>query len=189
MKLSKEYIEELELLHSKKSFGTQQSIPKEVNDILQKNKVSSFLDYGCGKGLLSKSIKNQYPDINLYSYDPVTSPIDIPNSVEFTYSSDVLEHVEPNEIDQTLDNLFKISNHQYHYIACHLAKKSLTDGRNAHLIVEPSAWWKDKISNKLNDTWKISHSETKTKVGKTKKPVMGSTRVVQEKFLIILERI
>jgi hypothetical protein len=182
LKLSKEYIEELELLHSKKSFGTQQSIPKEVNDILQKNKVSSFLDYGCGKGLLSESVKNQYPDINLYSYDPVTSPIDIPNSVEFTYSSDVLEHVEPDFIDETLDKLFAITTkYQYHLIACHPAKKFLSDGRNAHLIIENPKWWKRKIENY---GWKILHEDINEYNAQPKKG--PSIHVV--KYIVLLEK-
>ena len=48
--------------------------------------------------------------LNLYTYDPVTSPIELPSEVDITYSSDVLEHVEPKHIDQTLDKLFAITN-------------------------------------------------------------------------------
>lgn len=187
--ISKDYVEQLKVLHDGKTFGTAARLPEDFVKIVEEKGVKSILDFGCGKGNTTIAMQEKWPDMKIYSYDPVTAPIDLPEQVDMVYSSDVLEHVEPNEIDETLDNLFSISNHQYHYIACHLAKKTLTDGRNAHLIVEPSAWWEEKMNNNLGDSWQMTHSETKTKVGKTKKPFMGSTTVVQEKYLVILERV
>lgn len=187
--ISQDYVEELKILHDKKTFGTAARLPDDFVELVNTKGIKSILDFGCGKGNTTTAIKEKWPNIKVYSYDPVTSPIDLPEQVDLVYSSDVLEHVEPNEIEQTLKNLFSISNHQYHYIACHLAKKTLSDGRNAHLIVEPGEWWEEKMKAQLGEEWKIQHSESKTKVGKTKKPFMGSTTVVQEKFLIILERI
>jgi len=56
-----------------------------------------------------------------------------------------------------LDQLFSIGQkYQYHLIACHPAKKTLSDGRNAHLIIENPDWWKVKM---IDPRWKIIHEE------------------------------
>lgn len=151
---SKEYLTELEKLHSKKTFGTAGSIPTVVKELLDLNKITSVLDYGAGKGNTTAAFKNQYSNLVVYSFDPVTFPNPLPESVDLVYSSDVLEHVEPELIDDTLNDLCRIATkYQYHLIACHPAKKSLSDGRNAHLIIESPNWWKQKIT--ALSGWKI----------------------------------
>ena len=145
-KISDEYLEQLKGLH-KKAFGSGKAINSLVANVLDQNSVSSLLDFGCGKGLTTQKIKETYPNINVYAYDPVTSPIELPESVDMIHSSDVLEHIEYEYLDETLDKLFSIaSKYQYHLIACHPSKKKLPDGRNAHLIVETPDWWKDKLT-------------------------------------------
>jgi hypothetical protein len=154
MKPTEDYVNQLRELHKKESFGVGKDIPAIVNKLLKTNNVQSVLDFGSGKGYTSASIKSQYPDIIVYSYDPVTSNIDLPETVDLVYSSDVLEHVEPEMLDETLLDLSnRASKYQYHLIACHPAKKFLSNGKNAHLIIETPAWWKNKIEN-LNN-WKI----------------------------------
>lgn len=144
--LSEKYKSQLSTLH-KKAFGSNKELHPEAKKLLDSNKVQSLLDFGCGKGLISKTIKEQYPAINLYSYDPITSPIKLPNKVDMIFSSDVIEHIEPEYLDETLDKLFSIATKvQYHLIACSPAKKNLSDGRNAHLIIEKPEWWKQKLS-------------------------------------------
>ena len=143
---SAEYLKQLKTLHSKSAFGSGADIPKIVKEILDSGEVNSFLDFGSGKGYLSQAISKEYPDIKLYTYDPVTSPIDLPDQVDMTYSSDVLEHVEIDMLEKTLDDLFnRTTKYQYHLIACHPAKKKLRDGRNAHLIIEDPKWWKRQL--------------------------------------------
>ena len=75
---SAEYLKQLKTLHSKSAFGSGADIPKIVKEILDSGEVNSFLDFGSGKGYLSQAISKEYPDIKLYTYDPVTSPIDLP---------------------------------------------------------------------------------------------------------------
>lgn len=144
--LSNEYKSQLTKLH-KKAFGSNKELHPEAKKLLDSNNITSMLDFGCGKGIISNTIKEQYPDINLYSYDPITSPIELPNKVDMIFSSDVLEHIEPEYLDETLEKLFRIATKvQYHLIACSPAKKNLPDGRNAHLIIEKPEWWKQKLS-------------------------------------------
>jgi hypothetical protein len=146
MSFSKEYLEQLTALHNRSKFGSGEDIPVVVSEILKNKNIKSMLDFGSGKGYTSQAIAEQFPNIKLYTYDPVTSPIALPKSVNMIYSSDVLEHVEPDLIDETLADLFnRASQYQYHLIACHPAKKFLNDGRNAHLIIETPKWWKQKL--------------------------------------------
>jgi hypothetical protein len=184
MNYSKEYLDQLTNLHVIKSFGNSTKIHKQVQSLVDNNNIKSILDYGSGKGGTSEAFKNKWPTVNVISYDPVTSPIELPNNVDLIYSADVLEHIEPDYFDETMDYLFKSSKHQWHLIACHPAKKSLSDGRNAHLIIEQPEWWLKEFQKRLGTEWKIVHSEDYIKVGKTKKAgVLHSL-----KFIIELKR-
>jgi hypothetical protein len=180
---SPEYLNELKILHNINSFGRASSIPNIVDTIINKYNINSILDFGCGKGLTSNTIKNTYPNINLFSYDPVTSPIILPDAVDLIYSSDVLEHVEPELLDETLHDLCnRATRYQYHLIACHPAKKSLSDGRNAHLIIENPKWWKHKIKSLKN--WNITHEEIIQRDVTVKKgPPIHVT-----KYIVVLEK-
>lgn len=182
---SNEYQKELTLLHSKKkSFGTSGNIPKIVKSLIEEKSLSSILDYGAGKGNTSKAFLEEYPDITLYSYDPATFPGPLPNQVDLIYSSDVLEHIEPELINTSLEDLCnRAQRYQYHLIACHPAKKSLSDGRNAHLIVETPSWWKDKIKNLQG--WKIIHEEIIEYVATVKK----GPPISVIKYVVLMERL
>lgn len=158
MAASNNYINELKNLHSKKTFGTSGNIPNLVKDLIFKECLNSVLDYGAGKGNTTQALKETYPNIDIYSYDPATFPNLLPENVDLIYSSDVLEHVEPELLDETLLDLCnRATKYQYHLIACHPAKKALSDGRNAHLIVENPTWWKTKIENLHG--WHILHED------------------------------
>ena len=110
---------------------------------LYDNNIESVLDYGCGKGWYLPFIL----PININNYDPAVFKWSIvPKTQDYLLCIDVLEHVEPELIDETLADLFnRASKYQYHLIACHPAKKKLNDGRNAHLIIETPEWWKQKL--------------------------------------------
>jgi hypothetical protein len=181
---SKEYLEELKLLHNKKTFGLNKNIPDVVKNLIEENNIKSFLDYGAGKGNTSNTVKQTYPNIKLYTFDPATFPNPLPDSVELTYSSDVLEHIEPHLIDETLQDLCaRTTRYQYHLIACHPAKKALSDGRNAHLIIENPKWWKKKIQQL--DGWKIIYEHIEERTATVKK---GPPRHVV-KYIVILEKV
>jgi hypothetical protein len=179
-----EYLEELKLLHNKKTFGLNKNIPNIVKNLIEENNIKSFLDYGAGKGFTSNTIREIYPNIELYTFDPATFPNPLPEQVDLTYSSDVLEHIEPDLIDETLQDLCNRSTrYQYHLIACHPAKKALSDGRNAHLIIENPKWWKKKIE--ALSRWNIIHEEITERYAKVKK---GPPRHVV-KYIVILEKV
>ena len=143
---------------------------------------SEVLDFGCGKGTPLDSLKSDVMDI--YSYDPITHPIELPEHVDLVYSRDVLEHIEPEQIDTVLENLFTIgTKYQHHFIACHPAKKGLSDGRNAHLIIEEPDWWKSKIEQIPG--WKIISESIK---GPKRKVLKRGLIIDIVKYTVILEK-
>lgn len=175
---SSDYVKELEKLHSRKTFGSAGSVPNIVKEIVESHNIKSVLDYGAGKGNTSAAFRNQYPDLIVHSFDPVTFPGPLPETVELIYSSDVLEHVEPELIDKTLNDLCSIATkYQYHLIACHPAKKALSDGRNAHLIIESPKWWKRKIESLSG--WKIVNEDILEYTSTVKKgPPLNITKYI-----------
>jgi hypothetical protein len=69
-----------------------------------------------------------------------------PFPAELVCCIDVLEHIEPDKIDAVLDHLKSLTQGiAFLSIDTGPAKKTLSDGRNAHLIQEGWLWWLPKI--------------------------------------------
>jgi DNA-binding Lrp family transcriptional regulator len=124
---------------------------------------TSVIDFGCSKGNLLKKIKEDFSSINeIYGYDPgVPEYSNLPNkSYDVLISTDVLEHIEPKFLNETLQLIESLFNKSaWLIIACYPAKKKLLDGRNAHLIVKSPEWWVEKINSTFNKS-KIVYKET-----------------------------
>ncbi|MEO8441386.1 MAG: hypothetical protein ABI547_02790, partial [Betaproteobacteria bacterium] len=59
---------------------------------------------------------------------------------------DVLEHIEPDLLDHVLDDLQRVvAGVGIFTVHIGAAQKVLPDGRNAHLIQQPAAWWLPKF--------------------------------------------
>ncbi len=105
-------------------------------------KTSDVLDYGCGKSTLQinlpYTIKQYDPAIKKYSA--------LPNSADIVVCTDVLEHIEPELIDNVLSHIASLTKKAAYLVAATTpAQKTLSDGRNAHLLVKPTQWWINKI--------------------------------------------
>lgn len=125
---------------------------------LQKFEANSYLDYGCGKGQLLRAVQDRknewgFPYLggkdNLLvcvGYDPSTRP-QMPEPQDFVTCNDVLEHVEPEFLDNVLEHLAScMLKGGLLVISQRLANKRLDDGRNAHLIVENTEWWVGRLA-------------------------------------------
>ena len=108
-------------------------------------KARSVLDYGAGKGLLRKSLPQT---LDVREYDPAIEAISArPEQADIVTCTDVLEHIEPECLLEVLEDINGLSARGvFLSIACRPAKKFLSDGRNAHLIVEKPMWWLGRIS-------------------------------------------
>ena len=90
-------------------------------------------------------LKNPLRHFRRGGYDPANPKFDVPlKKVDLIFSTDVLEHIEPEHLDATLEEIKEHSTYIYHLISCAPAKLILPDGRNAHLIQQPPEWWKQK---------------------------------------------
>lgn len=108
----------------------------------------AILDYGCGQGNLAKALAARVPPKRVTQYDPgIPGKDGWPKPSHLVVCSDVLEHIEPEKIDAVLSHIRALAGHgAYLVIATRAANKNLPDGRNAHLIIEGSQWWIDKVA-------------------------------------------
>lgn len=112
--------------------------------VLNKTQAGELLDYGCGKGLLAKSLGPHLDHrVRVHQYDPaIPECADTPEPCEVVACTDVLEHIEPDLLDNVLDDLRRVTKGVGVFvIATGPARKILPDGRNAHLIQEGPGWW------------------------------------------------
>lgn len=106
----------------------------------------TYLDYGCGKGNLLEEMRIKSRQLSCFGYDPVTMP-GTPDPADFVTCNDVLEHIEPELLDNVLEDIAsKIKKRGLLVISQRLANKRLKDGRNAHLIVKPTDWWVKRLA-------------------------------------------
>jgi len=70
---------------------------------------------------------------------------------------DVLEHIEPELLENVLDDLQRVVD-KYGLFTIHTgpAQKILPDGRNAHLIQQPLAWWSEKLIKRFTILKQVS---------------------------------
>lgn len=134
-------------IHKNTSFGKRAKIPDFLKVFINEYDPKTILDFGCGKGNLVKTLAELYPSIVVSGYDPANPDFDHPFSeIDMIVSTDVLEHVEYENIDSVIEMFYTKALYQYHLISCAPAKLILPDGRNAHLIQESPEWWKDRFT-------------------------------------------
>jgi hypothetical protein len=101
---------------------------------------------------LARELPKLIPDLIVNSYDPgIPAIANTPEPAPFVCCIDVLEHVEPEYIDQVLDDLQRVISDIGYFTVCDVpATKILMDGRNAHLIIQPVEWWQEKIKSRFD---------------------------------------
>ena len=171
MQISEEYASQLKIMHSSESkkLGWGVEPPYALIGVIKSHSISSVLDFGCGHGAMMNRLKEVYPELQIQGYDPgIEKYSTFPETVDLIYSTDVLEHIEPYLLDDTLKTLWNTGKCQYHKIACHPAKKTLPDGRNCHLIVESPDWWLEKIKSIIDPECIITHTNMSNLIRKGK---------------------
>lgn len=124
-----------------------------IQSFIDSNKAETLLDYGCGKA-------KYHPEYwNIAKYDPGVEEYSTKPSGTFdiVICTDVMEHVEIEYVDQVLDEIFAYADKLvYICIGLHPATEILSDGRNAHVTLLPSAEWKIKL-NKASNKHKVKY--------------------------------
>ena len=103
-----------------------------------------ILDYGSGKCTLSDALEDY---CKIRCYDPAFPEIaQLPEPADLVVCGDVLEHIEPECLNEVLDDLKRVTRKMiFLTIATRPAIKTLPDGRNTHLIQQDMKWWLPKI--------------------------------------------
>jgi len=145
--ISESYREQNRQLHENIYYGVSGSRSvKTVSQLATLYETMDILDYGCGKRSLEEAL-----GFSIKNYDPCIAGLDSdPEPAEFVVCGDVLEHVEPDYLDNVLDDIQRVTKTvAYLIIATKPAGKTLPDGRNAHLIQEDENWWIPKILSRF----------------------------------------
>lgn len=110
-----------------------------VTEFANRIGAKGILDYGCGRGRLAKGIAN----IRVWEYDPgIPEKAAMPKPADLIVCTDVLEHVEPINLANVLDHIFRLARiGAYFVVATREANAVLPDGKNAHLIVKNAEFW------------------------------------------------
>jgi hypothetical protein len=115
-----------------------------IAQIMESAGAQELLDYGAGKGRLGATLKQLVRrPFTIQHYDPAIPEWSAsPKPSSFVACIDVLEHIEPELLDNVLDDLRRVTAGVGVFTVCtQPALKVLPDGRNAHLIQQPAGWW------------------------------------------------
>ena len=168
---SKDYLSQLKEVHAdktrKKGFGGKTKRLGRFHEFVVFWQPKTLLDYGCGKGTILSQLNETYPEIKCDGYDPAVSMFENIPALEYdlVFSNDVLEHIEPIYIDSVLEHIENISKkYVWLRIDTQPARKTLPDGRNAHLIIQGQDWWKQKVSRFIKGEIVYIHLDKKGKL-------------------------
>lgn len=157
--ISDDYREINMRMHAEKNYGAGGSnwVDKveQLRDAIEQSRVGTddegklikVLDYGCGQGTLGAALGN--PEW-FREYDPaIPGKDEAPTTVsDLVVCTDVLEHIEPDKLDTVLKHINAMSrNLVFLSISTVPAEKHLPDGRNAHISLHDSKWWREKLES------------------------------------------
>lgn len=147
--ISDEYRRMQQTLHENPNYGVASvEYAPLVAQLVEALGVRDLLDYGAGKGRLGIELQKYVRhSLKIRHYDPAIAKwADKPPPSEFVACIDVLEHIEPELLDNVLDDLKRVTLRAAMFtVHTFPAIKVLPDGRNAHLIQQPPAWWLPRI--------------------------------------------
>jgi 2-polyprenyl-3-methyl-5-hydroxy-6-metoxy-1,4-benzoquinol methylase len=130
-----------------KTWGGGHSVDKlpKYEDILKKLDVETILDYGCANGKFKVYMDKHKPSYNVSEYDPGIRGKDLPpEPADFVVCCDVMEHVEPDYLENVMKHLQSlVKKGGFFNISTKKAITVLSDGSNAHKIVQDGDWWVD----------------------------------------------
>ena len=123
-----------------------------VAKVMEASGSTEILDYGAGKGRLGQTLEDMYENpLTIHHYDPaIPEWSDPPEPCRLVACIDVLEHIEPDLLDNVLDDLKRVTAGVGVFtVHTGAAVKVLSDGRNAHLTQRPPSWWLPKFMERF----------------------------------------
>jgi hypothetical protein len=147
MLITDEYRTEQAALHAVGNYGTAAlQFGDQVSNLVNSLECRTLLDYGCGSKRSLLRVLDVDHDVRYQGYDPAVPGADKKEPADLVTCIDVLEHIEPELLEDVLDDLMFLSP-LWAFFTIHTgpANKVLSDGRNAHLIQAQPEWWLPKI--------------------------------------------
>jgi 2-polyprenyl-3-methyl-5-hydroxy-6-metoxy-1,4-benzoquinol methylase len=147
--ISDRYLEEQRILHAApRGYGGRgDKWATTVRMLVKHHQAATILDYGCGQGSLARAL----PELNLDEYDPAVAGKDVPPSgpYDLVVCTDVLEHVERDKVERVVDHLHALASpYLFAVISLVPTAKTLTDGRQAHILLKPQEWWRHLLTSR-----------------------------------------
>ena len=146
MLITPEYRELNRQLHQdNEHYGTSGKQWREAVRALSEHGRLAILDYGCGKQTLKAALGPAY---RVTGYDPCIEGLDTPPEPhDVVVCGDVMEHIEPELVMNVLMDVRRLAKKTaFFVIGMQPAKKTLADGRNAHLSLHTQAQWVVKLN-------------------------------------------
>jgi SAM-dependent methyltransferase len=123
----------------------------------------SVIDFGCGTGrgalkLAEAGLSVTLVDFTENSRDEAarslpfirwdfSEPSEPPATADYGYCTDVMEHIPPDKVDVTIQNLMRASGRVFFQISTVPDNLGALIGQPLHLTVQPHAWWADKFAS------------------------------------------
>jgi hypothetical protein len=152
--ISESYREQQRTLHERADYGVASlHYAPLVAQTLERAQAGELLDYGAGKGRLATALQEIVKrPLKVHHYDPaIPQWAATPQPCSFVACIDVLEHIEPELLDNVLDDLKRVTAGLGVFtVHCGPAVKVLTDGRNAHLTQQPVEWWSARLGERFD---------------------------------------
>ena len=160
--ITQSYKELNEALHKRDDYGAGGSRHKgQAEKLYRMFRCNSALDYGAGKRTLSKVVS-----FDMVDYDPCVPEISaLPLQADFVTCTDVMEHIEPQMLDQVLSHIRDLTiKVAYFCIATRPDRsKLLPDGTNPHKIIESAGWWEREV-NKYFEVLKVESNGSEVRI-------------------------
>jgi hypothetical protein len=149
--ISEDYRRLQQQLHENPNYGVASlQFAPIVKQVAEQVGAASLSDYGAGKKHLDRALRELGLTLDYRPYDPAFPEYGEPQPADLVCCIDVLEHIEPDYLDNVLDELARITvRHGFFSVHTGPAMKHLADGRNAHLIQQPASWWLPRICQRL----------------------------------------
>ncbi|MEZ5932251.1 MAG: hypothetical protein R3F54_09910 [Alphaproteobacteria bacterium] len=156
---------------------------RPVARLAKEHDAGTILDFGAGKGALYQDHPEggrlrtmaDWPGVTITCFDPGYPAFAEPPSglYDGVISTDVVEHIAADDIPWILDDIFAHAGRFVYVVAaCFPAKKTLPNGENAHVTIQPPAWWKSQMESAAarhpGVQWTLC-AQTKLRIGPLKR--------------------
>jgi hypothetical protein len=160
--ITENYRKQQEHLHATTEYGVASTLYAPiVSQIIDALGIDHLLDYGSGAkcnlaralfdrgSIYAPKLEHLPPGqkFRYQAYDPAVPKLSgLPIPAQMVCCIDVLEHVEPECLDEVLDHLKSLTEAVlFCTVSTGPAIKTLPDGRNAHINQQPMTWWLPKL--------------------------------------------